>query len=66
MDNVNLFNKNPNTSNTFGHFIVEWIHRNEFSNLLLKNLEYGKSLSDPAKVFVYQTEQNTPKTIPIL
>lgn len=58
--------KNPNTSNTFCHFLVEWIHKNDFSNLLLKNLEYEKSLSDPAEILIYKTEKNTPKTLSIL
>lgn len=34
--------------------------------LIVKNLQYGKSLSDPAEIVIYETEQNTPKNIPIL
>lgn len=34
--------------------------------LIVKNLEYGKSLSDPAEIFIYETEQNTPKSFPVL
>lgn len=33
--------------------------------LIIKNLEYGKIQSGPAGIFIYDTEQNTPKKIPI-
>ena len=33
--------------------------------LIIKNLEYGKIQSGPAGIFNYDTEQNTPKKIPI-
>lgn len=33
--------------------------------LIIKNLEYGKIQSGPAGIFIYDTEQNTPKKSPI-
>lgn len=65
MENVNKFYKQAKHLKYFLSLYSGMNQQIWLFKCIIKNLEYGKIQSGPAGIFIYDTEQNSPKKNPI-